>query len=192
MAYLLLKELQPRLRDAPGANCVLGRPDLLRWLTKLALDQPDEEYSEIYSLLANLLYSSPANLTTWPMPERPTPQSPVYFEPLFENPEYGTRYATSASEAEEELAEWFVVWALKNVQRYKSFVIVTLTSSKTMKNWMQKWGHVEVTDPVNFLTDMRDDERRKREHDQKEREREKRRVKEKEKEKEKEREGEVE
>ena len=78
-----------------------------------------------------------------------------------------------------------MVWALKNVQRYKSFVIVTLTSSKTMKNWMQKWGHVEVTDPVNFLTDMRDDERRKREHDQKEREREKRRVKEKEREKEK-------
>jgi len=183
MAHAVVKELYPRLREAPSANCVLGRPDLLRWLQKLAFDDPDEEDSEVYALLAGLLHSSPVNLTAWPMPERPTSQSPVYFEPLFENPEYGAKYARSSQEAEEEMAEWFALWALKNVQRYKSFVIVSLATNRTMKSWMQKWGHVEVLNPMTFTAQLSKDETNKRKYE--ERQREKARGKEREKEKDK-------
>lgn len=171
MAHSVLKELGPRLREAPGANCVLGRPDLLHWLQNLALDQPDEEYSECYAVLAQLLYSSPANLTTWPMPERPTSQSPVYFEPAFENPEYNDKYNTAKDEAEEEMAEWFALWALRNVERYKSFVIVALAPQATKKRWTEKWGHLSVIDPITYEKESRDAERKKRDHEERERKR---------------------
>jgi len=169
MALSVLKELQPRLRDAPAANCVLGRPDLLRWLQKLALDDPDEEYFEVYTMLAELLHASPSNLTMWPMPERPTSQSPVYFEPLFANPEYGAKYARSAQEAEEEMAEWFAVWALRNAQRYKSFVIVSLANKRTTNNWRERWAHVEVVNPLDFIKEMTESERKKRDYEERER-----------------------
>lgn len=82
------------------------------------------------------------------------------------------------------MAEWFAMWALKNVQRYKSFVIVSLATNRITKNWMQKWNHLEVLNPMTFVAQLSKAESRKRDYEErqkKERAREKEREREKEK-----------
>jgi len=154
-ADLLLKELKYRLTARPESNRLVGRPDLLRWLFKLAEDEPDAELSkqrhELWAQVHSHLHAKPEYLGRWPEPDGPTSASPVFFEPGDIYADYADLYINDSEKAEDTMAEWFCFWSLRNVDRFRNFIIVSAGAQRQKTKWLNKFKHIDVQTTAKYV-----------------------------------------
>jgi hypothetical protein len=193
-AKILLDFLERRLMGHPVANRLVGRPDLVNWLYKLADDETDPELrKQRHSLWARVygyLHAKPEYLGRWPEPDGPTSASPVLFEPGDLYADYSELYLNDHNKAEDTMAEWFCLWSLKNVDRFRNFIIVSAGAQKQKTRWLKKFKHIDVQTAAVYgqLERAKQEYERKRREKFEREKREKKESEKKEREKEKEKE----
>jgi len=154
-ALSLLKELNVRLTAHADTNRLVGRPDLVDWLYKLAVEEADAELSkyrqDLWVQVYNYLHAKPAYLGEWPEPDGPTPASPVYFESGDIYADYSELYLADPGKAEDTMAEWFCLWSLRNVDRFRNFIIVSAGAQRQKTKWLNKFKHIDVQTTMKYV-----------------------------------------
>ena len=169
-ALVLLKQLKNRLTEHPENNRLVGRPDLVGWLYKLAMEEADAALSkqrqELWVQVYSHLYAKPEYLGRWPEDDGPTSSSPVYFAPGDLYVDYADLYVNDPGKAEDTMAEWFCLWSLANVDRFRNFIIVSAGAQRQKTKWLNQFKHIDVqttTKYVELETAKADYERKRRE-----------------------------
>jgi len=147
-AIRLLDALKPRLTAHPDGNRLVGRPDLERWLYKLAEEETDPELCrqrhELWGRVYSHLHAKPEYLGRWPEADGPTSASPVFFEPGDVYADYADLYINDSAKAEDTMAEWFCRWSLRHVDRFRNFIIVSAGAQRQRMKWLNQFKHVDV------------------------------------------------
>lgn len=162
----LIRSIESRIKKNGDANCLLGRPDLVAWLEKLAYDElenPDatddtkKAQQHLFVKVHAMLHAKREYRGMWPDAETPTETSPIFFEPESCLPGYNDAAETNAHQAEEILVDWFATWTLRNIRKYRNFIVVSpyQSSSKQKRAWSDKYKHVEFVTPLKYMEAVR-------------------------------------
>jgi hypothetical protein len=158
----LVKTIEIRIRNNPDSNCILGRPDLIRWLEKLYLDdlsKPNiskdklKAREQLFHKVHSMLHAKRAYRGVWPEPDCPTRSSPIFFEPSANMPGYERIFDTDRAKAEDIMIDWFALWSLRHVHKYRAFIVVYLderVDSNQKEVWMKRYKHIDVVTPVKY------------------------------------------
>lgn len=149
-----LEFLRNRLKTVPTPTHILGRPDLDKWLVRVAGSAPAESlatYNTVLKLFDSLgLWARSA---TYEDPTDPflCGSTGIYFPKGSELPEYGALWDTDQTAAADHMAEWFAAWAYSMRGSCRRFALLSSVGSLKRMEWAARYPQLQVLRPDDWV-----------------------------------------
>lgn len=148
------------------ATRILGRPDLLTWVEKLADTthaaeaedafiggQEDTVSTYLFRIHRKLSENTDMERLLFGHAEKPSATSSVYYLPSDDWPSYAEKEADgrNANALDNEAVEWFSYWAMEHTHESRRFSVLSTASDTQVARWSNQYRHLKFFNPQEFV-----------------------------------------